>query len=153
MSKIIVFLKKQKLFIFLFFILITLLIIRLILTPKTKLETITTNIPSPSPAAAVLFPSPTLTSADNVFYDPVTEALQEVLKKKPWILDLPITSPQYVIDYLGEEGGFRVLMKIDIGSSLSREEQISQIKKEAPEKLEQIGVDLKQEKIYYTFTP
>lgn len=161
MNKIINIFKKQKLFIFLALILVILLFIKFSLTPpQPKSET--SSSPSPLPSSQIIKPnlpivSPPASSSpspfSNSYYDPVTEALQPVLEEKPWLLDLPITNQNYSIDYLDEEKGFRVLMKIDITSSLSRQEQIDQIKKEAPEKLEQIGVDLSKEKIYYTFTP
>jgi hypothetical protein len=160
MNKIINLFKKQKLFIFLFLILVILLVIKLSLGPS---EPETISIPSsPLPGIQTIKPeipesspimSPVPSALSNVYYDPVTEALEKALEEKPWLLELPIASKNYTIDYLGQEKGFRVLMKIDISSSFSREEQITQIKKEAPEKLEQIGVNLDQEKIYYTFTP
>jgi len=90
---------------------------------------------------------------DEFLHDPVGEAMQQALEDKPWLLNFPVLEKNYSIDYLGEEIGFRILMKIDISSSLSREEQIGKIKIEAPEKIKSFGVDLSKEEIYYTFTP
>jgi hypothetical protein len=85
--------------------------------------------------------------------DPAGQALKEAVEEKPWLLKLPIKQKNYTISYLESKQIFRVLMKFDITSPLSKEEQVSQVKLEAPLKLEEIGVDLTKESIYYTFAP
>lgn len=169
MNIIIDFLKNQKIVILLFFILAILLIIKIYLNQSSLSPTQT---PADSPAFSQppsfipfsplakpdipISPSPGLISPSlitEIPYDPAFEALEQALQEKPWLLDLPIISSNYIIDYLGGEKGFRVLMKIDISSPLTRDEQITLIKKEAPEKLENIGVNLQKEKLFYTFTP
>ncbi len=85
--------------------------------------------------------------------DPAGEVLQKNLKEKPWIANMPIKTNNYKIQYLGSKDQFRVLMKIDITSPLSRNEQIEKIKTEAPQKLEEIGIDTSAYKIEYTFNP
>jgi len=87
------------------------------------------------------------------YLDPAGEAMKEAYQERPWLKSLPIQTKSYSIVYLASEQSIRVLMKIDVASSFSREEQILQIKSEVPEKLREIGVDLNKEKIYYTFTP
>ena len=89
----------------------------------------------------------------GILIDPAGQALEEAYEKRPWLKFLPIQTKNYSIDYLDSKKKIRVLMKIDITSPLSREEQIAQIKREVPEKLKEIGVDLEKETVYYTFTP
>jgi len=84
--------------------------------------------------------------------DPAGLHLEKAVKEKPWLLQMPIERKNYFIDYLGEEKGFRVLMSFDITSSLSHQEQIEQIKKDAPRELKKLNVNLDREKIYYTFS-
>lgn len=87
------------------------------------------------------------------YQDPAGEELRKAYQERPWLKFLPIRTRNYSITYLKSKNAIRVLMKIDITSPLSREEQIAQIKNEAPKRLEEIGVDINKEKIYYTFTP
>ncbi len=87
------------------------------------------------------------------FFDPAGQALEKAFIERPWLKSLPVKEKTFVIDYLEDKQSFRVLMKIDITSSLSSEEQINQIKSVAPQKLKAIGVDLVKYKLYYTFTP
>ncbi|HUV46941.1 MAG TPA: hypothetical protein VMW29_02285 [Candidatus Bathyarchaeia archaeon] len=163
MINLISFIKKQKLFVFLFLVILLLLVIKFFLSKPTPLEK---QAESPAPSGNKIVSPPKKTEKEKyseeakeplpstkIPYDPVNEALKEVLEEKPWLLMLPIVEKNYIIDYLGEEKGFRILMTIDITSSLTRDEQIAAIKKEAPEKLKQIGVDLSKEEIYYTFIP
>jgi len=97
--------------------------------------------------------NPEETAAIQGFIDPAGQALEEAYEKRPWLRFFPIQTKNYSIDYLDSQKKIRVLMRIDITSPLSREEQIAQIKKEVPEKLKEIGVDLEKETVYYTFTP
>ena len=160
MEKIISFIKKQKIIILLILILLILIGLKFLLRrPESQTEQKT---PSPlekeeefSPPETIASPKtrPPLDKKENIPYDPVGEALKEALKERPWLLDLPIKDKNYIIDYFENKQSFRVLMKIDITSPLSREQQIANIKAEAPKKIEAIGVDLNKEKIYYTFTP
>ncbi len=86
------------------------------------------------------------------YFDPAGEAMRKAYEERPWLASLPIQTKNYSIDYLDSKKAIRVLMKIDVASPLSREEQITKIKKEVPEKLKEIGVDINKEKIYYTFS-
>ena len=87
------------------------------------------------------------------YLDPAGEAMKEAHQERPWLEFLPLETKNYSVYYFASEQAIRVLMKIDVASTFSREEQILQIKSEVPEKLKEIGVDLNKEKIYYTFTP
>ena len=166
MKKTITFFKKQKIFIFLILILLILIILKLFI--KTKQQPKEQIKPPPLKKEKELITpskkvspekkeskSPMLKEEEKpeIPYDPVTEALKEALEERSWLLDLPIKEKNYIIDYLADKEKFRVLMKIDITSPLSREEQINNIKTNAPKKLKEIGIDLTKQKIYYTFTP
>lgn len=85
--------------------------------------------------------------------DPAGRAVEEELNKRPWLKNLPIETENYSIYYLPEKQAIRVLMMINVLSSVSREKQVEQIKLEVPQKLKEIGVDLQKESFYYTFTP
>jgi hypothetical protein len=166
MKKAIIFIKKYKIFVFLILILLILIILRLLIKPEEQLKkeaqppsldkerelVVPEEQPAPEEKPRFLEKESSV-SEPEIPYDPTGEALKEVLEERPWLLDLPIVEKNYTIDYLEDKGSFRVLMRINITSSLSREEQINKIKTEAPQKLEAIGVDLNQEEIYYTFTP
>ena len=86
------------------------------------------------------------------YFDPAGEAMRKAYEERPWLASLPIQTRNYSIYYLDSQKAIRVLMKIDVASPLSREEQIAKIKKEVPKKLKEIGVDINKEKIYYTFS-
>lgn len=106
------------------------------------------------------FTTPDLSQVDSKeaaetqgYLDPAGEAMREAYQERPWLEFLPLETKNYSVYYLAGEQAIRVLMKIDVASPFSREEQILQIKSEVPEKLKEIGIDLNKEKIYYTFTP
>lgn len=81
------------------------------------------------------------------------KVFSDLYEKKPWLKKLPLTSENYVIVYDFEKKAIRVRLILNANSSLSREEQISQIKNEVRNRLQKIGVDLTTEEIYYTFLP
>jgi len=89
----------------------------------------------------------------GVLFDSAGKDLEEAYKQNPLLLYLPIREKNYSIDYLESKQKIRILMKINIVSPIPREEQISQIKTEASQKLKEIGVDLNKQQFYYTFIP
>lgn len=168
-NKMITFIRNNKLIFPLIFILLVLVILKIALksepveqgqkkTPALEKEEKEYPPPEelPSPSTS-LFKDEQKEEGEGkeiqIPYDPAGEALEQALEERPWLLDLPIEGQNYNIAYLGEEKGFRVLMRIDITSPLSREQQIANIKAQTPEKLKAIGVDLNKEKVFYTFTP
>ncbi len=108
-----------------------------------------TNTPLPSSTPK----TEETTNEGKTFFDPAGDALKESYQQKPWLYNLPIIEKNYKIDYFADKNMFRVLMKIDITSSLAAEEQVNQIKTAVPQKLKAIGVDLIKYQLYYTFTP
>ncbi|MGB9706482.1 MAG: Ig-like domain-containing protein [Microgenomates group bacterium] len=81
------------------------------------------------------------------------EAITLLYQKKPWLKKLPIVNNKYVIVYDFEDQAIRVRLITDATSKLSQEEQVSQIKNAAFKELENIGVNLSEEKINWVFIP
>lgn len=113
------------------------------ISPYRNLPPLPSNVPQPDEQIKQ-------SNIDNPINN---EDVVKMRQENPWLNLLPLETKNYVIMYDWQKKSLRIRIIVDAASSVSYEEQVTEIKNEVNQKLKDVGVDLNTFKLYYTFTP
>ncbi len=142
--------KKKKIIIILLVFFISILLLVLFSFGKSSTNIGTTPLaPTPTAFQTQNNKGPQTSQQETDAQRNYANDRKSILKSKPWLLKLPLTSSDYFISYDTERNQFLVTVYYNIYSTIPREEQIASATNDAKVAIQGLGLQLADISIIY----